>query len=306
MKRRRTNVILATLVLIVAFGIWYFFIKRWDYKILFTVPVTHSVAYTFIHDHHEWDGKTLKNGQLTFSEKEPWTFLSSQLNLDSSIYLFDWKLKAKNDSLTKISLGVSDARHSLRNRWSVLFKKTAFEKNIRKNVIIIRDKIIERNNEFKYSKACSDSMESIPCVYISTKSPVRGKANEMIRNVISLNLFVKEHKLGLNGNPMVVVKNWNPLSDSIDFDFCFPVLHPELIPEDDLIKSRTVSVKKALRIDFFGNYSYTDYSWNQLFEAAHKQSANPTGRIIEVFYNDPHSGENDLNWKASVYMELAE
>lgn len=306
MKGRRTNVFLATLALIVAFGFWYFFIKRWDYKILFTVPVNHSVAYTFIHDHHDWDGKTLKKGQLTFSEKEPWTFLGSRLNIDSSIYLFDWNLKEKNDSLTKISVGVSDAGHSLRNRWSVLFKKTAFERSIKKNAIIIRDKIIERNKEFRYSKVGSDSIRSIPCVYISTKSSVRGKADEMIRNVISLNLFVKEHSLGLNGNPMVVVKGWNPLSDSIDFDFCFPVLHPELIPEDDLIKSRTVLVKKALKIDFFGNYSYTDYSWNQLFEAAQKQSANPTGRIIEVFYNDPHAGGNDLNWKASVYMELAE
>jgi hypothetical protein len=147
-------------------------------------------------------------------------------------------------------------------------------------------------------------VEALSCVYISTQSTVREKAKEMMKNVIRLNLFVKENKLGLNGNPMVLVKNWSPAYDSIHFDFCFPILHPELIPEVPDIKFKTVSIEKALKADFFGNYSISDFSWNLLYLEAQKQGKNSTGRIIEVFYDDPHAGGNDLHWKAGIYLEI--
>ncbi len=283
---------------------WYFFLKRWDYKIIFSVPAHASVAYTFVKDHRDWNGKTLKDGQLVFPDEESFTRLKSRLTLNDTTYLFDWHFKPKSDSLTRIVVGVSDKDRNLRNRYKILFEPTIFKKQVKRNVKIIRDKIIRRNKEFSYNIAGPDSLAKVPCVYLSTKSTVRGKADEMIRNVIDLNMFVKDNDLGLRGNPMVVVKDWQPGCDSIHFDFCFPVEHPERVPQNPGIGLKTISVPYALRADFFGNYSYSDYSWNILYEKAQKAGSNIDGRIVEVFYNDPHSGGNDKKWKAEIYLEL--
>lgn len=271
---------------------------------MFTVDAHPSLAYTFIKDHTDWNGKTLKPGQKHFPEEEPWSYLHSELNLKDTTYLFDWYLDQKNDSLTKISVGVSDKDRSLANRFAILFSRTNFENSIRKNMTIIRDQIIERNKEFRYQFHGLDSIAEVPCVFVSSRSSLRGKADEMIRNVIKLNMFVKEHDLGLNGNPMVVVKKWVPSTDSIDFDFCFPILHPELVPSHPEIKTKIVSVPRALRVDFYGNYSYSDYTWSRLFDEVKRSGYENSGRIVEIYYNDPHTGGNDLNWKAGIYMEL--
>lgn len=304
MKNRKRLIPILVFILLIILAAWYFFLKRWDYKVIFTVPAHSSLAYTFIKDHRDWNGKTLKPEQIQFLQEEPWFHLQSELDLQDTNYVFDWHLKQKNDSLTKISVGVMDKERDLVNRLSILLNKTDFEVSIRKNVTIIRDKIIERNKEFKYRYNGVDSISEIPCVYIPMRSSVRQKADEMIRNVITINMFVKDNNLGLNGDPMVVVKNWTPLSDSIDFDFCFPILHPGLVPPNPDIKVGTVSCRKALNADFFGNYSYSDYSWYRLFEKIQKENLETSGRIIEVFYNDPHNGGDDHNWKAGIYMEL--
>lgn len=304
MNKRKQIILILSTVILLALTLWYFFLKKWDYKVEFTVNAPQSVAYSFIKAHHDWNGKTLGKNDLTYVVAQPWSALASELKIKDADYRFYWELTAKNDSLTKVTVGVSDGVHSLANRLAILFRKTRFETDIKKNMTTIRDKIVERNGEFRYSLEGKDSIAEIPCVFLSTRSSVRGKADEMIRNVITLNMYVKEHDLGLNGNPMVVVQNWTPAADSIDFDFCFPVLYPERIPTHPEIGFRLVSVPTALRADFYGNYSYSDYTWNLLFAEAQKKDLQTSGRIVEIFYNDPHNGGNDLDWKAGIYLEL--
>lgn len=304
MKNSKVKISAALVIIIVLFSTWYLFLKKWDYKIIFTVPVHSTLAYSFINAHYEWNGKTVKPEKITFLEAEPWTHLHTELDVNDTIYSLDWHLDAKNDSLTKISVGVSDKERNLMNRVKILLSNTQFEKSARRNMIIIRNKIIERNQEFRYEFAGLDSIPEIPCVYITSKRTVRSKADEMIRNVILINTFVKEHQLVLNGDPMVLVKNWNPKSDTIEFDFCFPILHPELVPSHPEIKMKTISCPRAFKANFYGNYSYSDYSWYRLFEEARKNDETISGQIIEIFHNDPHSGGNDLNWKAGTYLGL--
>jgi len=307
MRKRKSTILSVSLVLMLFLGSWYFFLKRWDYKVIFTVKAPQTMAYTFIKDHFDWNGKTLHKGQLVFSDEKPWKVLRSELKLDDTTrYTFDWELTVKNDSTARIVVGATKNDGQFTDRLAILFSKTAFEKDVRKNMRIIRDKINERNKEFRYSLVGKDSLPEVPCVFISSRSSVRGKADEMIKNVIALNMFVKQHELGLNGDPMVVVKNWTPKSDSIDFDFCFPISHPERIPEHPDVGLRMVSVPLGLRADYYGNYSYSDYTWSYMYEMTQKEGLKPGGQIVEVFYNDPHSGGNDLNWKAGIYLFLTQ
>ncbi|QIA07698.1 hypothetical protein [Draconibacterium halophilum] len=305
MKRRKLYISIPILFLIFTAALWYFFLKKWDYKVMFTAPVNSSVAYSFIQNHNEWDGKTLKAGQLIIKDEEPWKQLASELQLNDEKWDFNWFLKQKNDSVTKVVVQCSQPNRKMKNRFDILLQRSIFSKSVKKNIKIIRDKMIERSNEFSYTFKDYNSINEIACIAISTQSTIRGKADEMIRNVLDLNMFVKDNELGLNGDPMLVIHHWDPSTNVINFEFCFPVMHPERIPDHPNIKLKKVVVSKAIYAEYFGNYCYSDYSWGALYKKLKKEEGDePTGRIIEVFYNDPHSGGDDKTWKAGIYMEL--
>lgn len=271
---------------------------------MFSAPVHSSVAYSFIKNYNQWDGKILKPGNLVFEDEKPWTKLESELHLNDNKWDFNWDLKQKNDSITKVIVKCSCPDQALKNRLDILLQRSTFSKSVKRNMKIIRDKLNERSKSYRYTCKDAGSINEVTCVAISTKSTIRGKADEMIRNVVDLNMFVKENELVLNGDPMLVVHRWDPRTDVIEFDFCFPVLHPERMPDHPKIKMEKVAVSKAMYADYFGNYCYSDYSWGALYEKIKQGGGETTGRIVEVFYNDPHSGGDDKEWGAGIFMEL--
>jgi effector-binding domain-containing protein len=60
----------------------------------------------------------------------------------------------------------------------------------------------------------------------------------------------------------------------------------------------------AIKTDFYGNYSISDITWYSLAEEAKKQGYRRNNKLIEVYFNDPHSGGNELEWKAEIYMGI--
>ena len=289
-------------VFLIGTAIWYLFIKPWDYILFFTVDAPHTVVYQGIHDWHEWNRKTIQKGRIGITEKEPWNKITTKLELNDTLLYFNWKVTQKNDSVTLIKVRVTDDNRKLYNRITIPFGQTPFKKSIKKNVLLLKHKLDQLEQSYRFNYIGPGEIKELECVYISTKSQIKDKAREMIMNVIALNQFVKSNHLGLNGNPMVQVENWAPENDSINFDFCFPILHPELMPEDPVIKLKTISVPHAIKAEFYGNYSISDLAWNLLKERAQKMDIQTTGQITEVFYNDPHSGGNDLKWKAEIFL----
>ena len=66
----------------------------------------------------------------------------------------------------------------------------------------------------------------------------------------------------------------------------------------------TVESMDALKTDFFGNYGLTDITWYNLAEEVKKHGYRSNNRLIEVYFNDPHSGGNELEWKAEIYLGI--
>ena len=126
----------------------------------------------------------------------------------------------------------------------------------------------------------------------------------MIATVRDLNQFVRQNGLGLNGHPFLLIHDWDVGSDSILFDFCFPVKNHENIPSHPMIRYKRVEGMEAVRSDFHGNYSISDISWFNLAREAEKMGYSSTGTLIEVYHNDPHSGGNELEWKAEIFLGI--
>jgi effector-binding domain-containing protein len=66
----------------------------------------------------------------------------------------------------------------------------------------------------------------------------------------------------------------------------------------------TVESMEALKTDFYGNYAITDITWVGLAEEAKQLGYRINNKLIEVYFNDPHSGGNELDWKAEIYMGI--
>ncbi len=139
---------------------------------------------------------------------------------------------------------------------------------------------------------------------MNLKSTIRGKASAMITYVSELNQFVRQNNLKLDGPPFLVIHDWNEDKDSICFDFCFPVSLSGAIPEHPKIKFMTVESMDAVKTDFHGNYSITDIAWHNLAEEAKKLGYRSNHKLIEVYLNDPHTGGNELDWKAEIYLGI--
>lgn len=303
MKNNFRKTTLLILVAVLGLLVWYLFVKNWDYRLYFTTKSSAGVVYQNVHDWNIWNHKLLhENFKIT--GKKPWKEVDTQVMLKDTTLEFHWKFKQLNDSVTKVIVGVSDPDRKLWNRIRVPFTETDFEKSITANVKDVKEKIRVVNESFAFELVGESSATPKSCVYVSTQSTHRGKAREMMNNVILLNQFVKQNELGLNGNPFLLVNQFDFANDTIHFDFCFPIQYPDKVPEHPDIKVKTLKLDKALKGNFYGNYAISDMSWYLLAEKAKELKLEPDGQILEEYFNDPHSGGNELEWKAEVFMSL--
>jgi effector-binding domain-containing protein len=199
---------------------------------------------------------------------------------------------------------VSDPSRKLYNRLTVPFINTRFKNGVRDNLLDIKTRLELMLKKFHYEFTGYHQFEKKSCVCINLKSTPRGKARAMMSNVIELNQFVRQNNLELDGNPFLVVLDWNEFNDSISFDFCFPIIRISAVPEHPKIKFMTVESMDAIKTDFYGNYSITDITWYNLAEEAKKLGYRSNHKLIEVYHSDPHSGGNELEWKAEIYLGI--
>jgi effector-binding domain-containing protein len=278
-------------------------IRPCDYQVRFTVKTTPDIAYYHIHNWDTWNRKQVPL-KIEITSKTPVKNVSHKISLADTTLLFNWEFTALNDSVSRIRARVSDPDRKLYNRFTVPFTNTLFKNSVRGNLLDIKTRLEIMLNTFNYEFTGHDHFDRKSCVYITLHSTPGGKARAMISNVVALNQFVRQNDLELAGNPFVLVNHWNKFEDSIQFDFCFPINKTDAVPEHPEIKYKTVEGMDAVKTDFYGNYSISDITWYNLGEEARKLGYRSNHKLIEVYHNDPHSGGNELEWKAEIYLGI--
>ncbi|MCK5134965.1 MAG: GyrI-like domain-containing protein [Bacteroidales bacterium] len=302
MKKIFVSIALIILLSLIG-GIAYLLIRPCDYQAHFTVKTTPDIAYFNILNWNIWNRKQASS-KIEITSKNPVKNISKKVLLNDTTLIFNWEFKQLNDSITMVRACVSDPDRKLYNRLTVPFMNTPFKNSVRGNLLDIKTKLELMLKTFHYEFTGYDQFEKKSCVCISLKSTPRGKARAMISNVTELNQFVRQNSFELDGNPFVVVHDWNEFNDSISFDFCFPITQTDAVPEHPEIKFITVEGMDAIKTDFYGNYSITDITWRNLAEQANKLGYRSNHKLIEVYLNDPHSGGNELEWKAEIYLGI--
>lgn len=302
MKKIVVSIVLIILLALIG-GIAYLLIRPCDYRAHFTVKTTPDIVYFNILNWDNWNRKQA-NSKIEITSKNPVRNVSKKVLLNDTTLIFNWEFKPLNDSITMVRVCVSDPDRKLYNRLTVPFINTPFKNSVRGNLLDIKTRLELILKTFHYEFTGYDQFEKKSCVYINLKSTPRGKARAMMENVIELNQFVRQNNLELDGNPFVLVHDWNEFKDSINFDFCFPITRTDAVPEHPEIKFKTVEGMDAIKTDFYGNYSITNITWYNLSEEANKLGYRSNHKLIEVYFNDPHSGGNELEWKAEIYLGI--
>ena len=291
------------IILLALIGVMFLLTRPSDYQAHFTVNATPDIAYYNILNWDIWN-RNESSSKIDIMTKKPVSNISQKVTQKDTTFIFNWEFKKLNDSITTVRAYVSDPKRKLYNRLTVPFINTHFKQGVRNNLLDIKTRMELMLKKFHYKFTGYNHFEKKSCVYINLKSTLRGKARAMMSNVSELNQFVRQNNLELDGKPFLVIHDWNESKDSISFDFCFPITRIDAVPEHPKIKFMTVESMDAIKTDFYGNYSITDITWYNLAEEVKKQGYRSNNKLIEVYFNDPHSGGNEMEWKAEIYMGI--
>jgi effector-binding domain-containing protein len=295
---------ISVIILVILIGsIAYLLQRPCDYQANFTVKTTPEVVYFNIYDWHIWNRKQAAS-KIEITGKTPVVNVSQKVSLKDTTLIFNWEIKRLNDSVSTVRVCVSDPDRKIFNHLTAPFITTPFKKSLRNNLLDIMKRMDLMLTSFQYEFTGPAHFNETACVYINLNNTVRGKAKSMISTVAELNQFVRKYNLELNGHPFVVIHDWNELSDTINFDFCFPIKNAEAVPEHTEIKFKRVREMDAIKTNFYGNYSISDITWYNLAEEARKLGSQDKLKLIEVYHNDPHSGGNELEWKAEIFLGI--
>lgn len=286
----------------VAALLWYLFLKKEHYQISFTTKQPPGVVFQHL---KEWPvfGK-LDSLSVTMESQDPYHSLKQQVVVHDSTQSYHWSIYRKNDSLTKVTAYIHDVDHHWKQKLLIPFTKTDFVKRSVKNVKTIGNQLIRKAENFRVGKISDTLLPSTFCAYIPVQSSVNGKAQNMLRDINLVMPILKDHNISLSGPPFLEVKKWDREKDSIWFDFCFPVLESDSLPQSPSFKYKKTNSIKALKAVFNGNYRISSNAWYYLLDEAERKNLSVSPAPIEIFLNDPHEGGESLQWESHILLPL--
>ncbi len=281
--------------------IWYLFIKPYDYTIRFKANTFPGAINQML---KQWDPKT---GTIAKIEQNGSIYqLTQQMAFNDSIHRYEWNIQPLTDSTSRVQVNVTDINHSFSNKIKVPFSDTDFEKRSRKTAREFIKALNEHITKFKVSVSGIDELEATFCAYVSVTTKQTEKAIGMMANYPNLTGFLKDNDIKENGIPFVEVTNWDKMTDTVTYDFCFPIVYHDSLPKNNTIKYKKRQPIKGLKAIYNGNYITSDRAWYALMDYAKKNNIEVEAKPIEVFYNNPNQGGDELSWKAEIFLPLKE
>lgn len=278
--------------------IWYLFIKPYDYQVGFTVNANMGTVNQTI---KTWI-RTKEGGKAL--ERSGIEEFTHELQFNDSLHIYHWKLDPVNDSVTDVKVYTGDPEHSLKNKLTIPFSDTDFEKRTRKTLLDFNDDLAEHLDNFRVRIKGEQELHATYCAYVSSRVSQLGKARAMMRDLPLLSTLLAESGVQLNGPPFIEVTDWDRENDSISIDFCYPIVRSERLPRHPELKYRRFYAKNALKAEYNGNYITSDRAWYALLNYAKSNGYEVSGLPVEIFYNNPNMGGDALQWKAEIFLPI--
>lgn len=277
----------------------YFFIYPYDYIVRFeapTFPGTINQTVKIWNQEVGVSGIPVKQIDLTRLEQT--------VQAGDSVHKYLWELESISDTTTLVTVKIKDVDFSLANKLQVPFGRSAMEVLSKKYILDFADRLKTHVSEFKVTLVGEAELPDTFYAYVNIKTDQHKKAGGMMDNFSLLSNVLTSSGASLNGPPMIVVNNWDQEKDSLDFNFCFPIVRSDRLPDYPGIAYKRIFPKRALKAQYNGNYITSDRAWYALLDYAKKNNLEVEPTPIELFYNNPNMGGNALTWKADIYLPL--
>lgn len=283
--------------------IWYFFLKQDDYIVTFQVKTIPSIVFNSINNWEETVNKVTKQKVVTISEIYNSSIAQKIIHQDST-YILNWTLKPINDSVTTVRVGVSERNSSLKNRVLIPFGLSPIKKYALNTVSIFAKGL--QNHLENYKVEVNGKVKTLDafCVCKAITTSQNNKASEMLSANVKIMTFLNANDLIFLGKPILQLTNWDSKTEKISFDFCFPIKKRSDMPSVDGVFYKEIKPFDAVKATYKGNYRTSDRAWYELVYYAEKNGIKHTNNMMEVFYNDPQQGGDELKWKAEIFMPV--
>lgn len=279
----------------------YLFIYPYDYIIRFeakTFPGPINQTIKFWHNEVGVEGTEMVQEDLYHLEQ--------LVQVGDSVHRYSWSIDPITDSTSRVTVRIKDMDHSLKNKLLVPFTHAEVEKL---GVSYVKDFAEQLNAHIDQFRVRIDGEAELPSTYyayVNLNTSQKGKADGMMDNYIFITNVLADYQVTLNGPPMIIVNNWDRHKDSLDYDFCFPIIRSDRLPRHPKLKYKRLFPKRALKATYNGNYLTSDRAWYALMDYAGKNGIEVEPSPVEVFHNNPNAGGNSLNWKADIYLPIKE
>ena len=188
----------------------------------------------------------------------------------------------------------------------VPFSDTDFEKRSRKTILDFMENLNDHTNRFKVTIVGEEKIPTKYVAYLPVKVAQFQKAGGMMKNSSYITQTLLNSSADFDGPPMVEITKWDNINDSLEYNFCYPIIRSDRLPLNTDIKYKRIFEKRALKAIYNGNYITSDRAWYALLDYAEKNGIEVEPKPLEVFYNNPNTGGDELSWKAEVYLPIKE
>ena len=299
-KKRGLAILLLALVGLLC---WHFLIKSYQHKVRFKTKDTPGLVYSNL---LSW--KFVKglpdSSKVTVVSNDPFKRVEHLVTVKDSSFRYVWEFNRTADSLTDVTAYISDNNNGFLQNVIVPFKNNDFVNRNISTVQALGEEWVAYRDKFRIGEVKEDSLGPKFSAYITLEAEVTKKASSMMRNIADVMGFINENLLELDGNPYLEVSNWDPVKQTIMYDFCFPIKRQDSMPASNVVKFKESKAVNGLATRFNGNYSIADKAWYSIIEYADQNNIELKMLPTEVYLNDPHSGGNALQWEAIIFMPL--
>lgn len=280
--------------------IWLLFLKPYDFVAMMEAR---SIPGTINHTLKTWS-RSIENSDIR--QEGGKNHLRQELRFNDSLFVFDWKLSRENDSLTHVKVGVSLESENPLMRVVNLFSETDFERRSRNTILDFNKKLKEHLASFKVRIDGEASLEPTFCAYVTIENGQLEKALGMMQNYSLLSDALLVNKIEPNGMPFVEVTHWDQDQEKLKYNFCYPIVKKDSLPLDGLVSFKQFEGGQYLKATYNGNYISSDRAWYALVDYAETHDLEIQEKPVEIFFNNPNMGGDELDWRADIYMPRPE
>jgi effector-binding domain-containing protein len=276
--------------------IWFLFIRSYDFTVSFKAKTLPEIVNQSV---KVWNKKI--KGNL---DRQPNEDIIQKVQLEGRSLSYLWNIEQRSDSTSQVTVFIVNENLSILNKLRIPFSDTPYEEAVKKNLTEYLELLNDQLKNIKVEVIGVSSIEATYCAYIPIKGKQFAKARGMMENYGLLSTIFVDTDVKLNGHPFIEITKWDRETDSIFYNFCYPIIKKDSLPQNEKIKYKQFNTRKAIKAIYNGNYMTSDRAWYTIKNYAKNNEIEVIDTPIEVFLSNPNMGGNELDWITHVYLPI--